>query len=105
MLDLGLYLLYALLIIALAAAIIFPIFHLLKDPKALVRTGIGIGIVLVVFGLSYAMADSAVSLKAAALGTTESSSRLIGAGLNMFFITLGLAAVSLLYSEISKAFK
>ncbi len=105
MLDIGLYLLYALLIIALAAAIIFPIVHLLKDPKALVKTGIGIGIIVVVFGLSYALADSAVSLKAAALGVTESSSKLIGAGLNMFFIVLGLAALSLLYSEISKAFK
>lgn len=105
MLDLGLYLLYALLIIALAAAIIFPIFHIAKEPKALVRTGIGLGIVAVLFGISYAMADSTVSLKAAALGTTESSSKLIGAGLNMFFIALGLAAVALIYSEISKAFK
>lgn len=105
MLDLGLYLLYALLIIALAAAIIFPVFHLIKDPKALVKTGIGIGIIAVLFGVAYAMADSTVTIKAAAMGITESSSKLIGAGLNMFFIVLGLAALSLLYSEISKAFK
>lgn len=105
MLDLGLYILYVLLIIAVAAAVIFPIINAIREPKALVRAAIGIGIVIVLFGLSYAMADSTVTLKAAALGTTEATSKLIGAGLNMFFIVLILAAAALIYSEISKAFK
>lgn len=105
MLDLGLYLFYALLLIAIAAAVIFPIIHSIKQPSALLKSAIGIGVVVVVFGISYALADSSVNLKAAALGVTESSSKMIGAGLIMFYISLVLAGIALIYSEISKAFR
>lgn len=105
MLDLGLYLFYALLLIAVIAAMVFPVINSIKEPKALLKSAIGIGIVLVVFGISYAVADSSVNLKAAAMGVTESSSKLIGAGLIMFYVALVLSAVALIYSEISKAFK
>jgi hypothetical protein len=105
MLDLGLYVLYALLAIALAAAIIFPIIHAVRDPSSLLKAAIGIGIFVILFGVSYALADSKVTLKTAAAGITASSSRLIGAGLIMFYITLVGSAIALIYSEISKAFK
>lgn len=105
MLDLGLYVLYALLIIALASAVVFSIVNAMKEPKVLIKSAIGIGIAIVIFGICYAVADSKVSLKAAALGITESSSKLIGAGLNVFFVALAGAFVALLYSEISKALK
>lgn len=105
MLDIGLYVLYALLAIALAAAIIFPILHSLKDPGALLKIGIGIGVFVVLFGISYAISGSTVTLKASAAGITPSSSKLIGAGLIMFYITLAGSVLALIYSEISKAFK
>jgi uncharacterized membrane protein YtjA (UPF0391 family) len=70
-----------------------------------VRAGIGIGVILLLFGVSYAMSGSEVDLKAAALGVTETSSKLIGAGLIMFYITLVLSILALIYSEISKALK
>ncbi|MDH4089039.1 MAG: hypothetical protein OEV74_12235 [Cyclobacteriaceae bacterium] len=105
MLDLGLYVLYALLGIAIATAIIFPIINAIKDPGALLKIGIGIGIFVVLFGISYALSDSNVSLKTAAAGIDASSSRLIGAGLIMFYIVLAGSILALIYSEISKAFK
>ena len=105
MLDLGLYITYALIFIAVASMIVFPIFHMLREPKLLLRSAIGIGIVVVIFVVSYAMADSEVNLKAAALGITTTTSKLIGAGLIMFYITLILSIIGLIYSEISKAFK
>jgi hypothetical protein len=105
MLDLGFYVFYALLIIAVALTVIFPIIHMLKEPSMLIRSAIGIGLIVVLFGISYAMSGSEVNLKAAALGVTESSSKLIGAGLIMFYITLVLSILALIYSEISKAFK
>jgi len=105
MLDLGFYIFYALLFIAVAATVIFPILHMLKEPKALLESAIGIGVLLVLFGISYAMSGSEVNLKAAALGVTETSSKLIGAGLIMFYIALVLSVLALIYSEISNAFK
>jgi hypothetical protein len=105
MLDLGFYVFYALLFIAVAATVIFPIVHMLREPKALVQSAVFIGVLLVLFGLAYALSGSEVNLKAAAVGITETTSKLIGAGLIMFYITLLLSAVALLYSEISNVFK
>jgi hypothetical protein len=105
MLDLGFYLFYVLLLIAVAAMVIFPILHMLREPSTLLRSAIGIGVVVVLFVVSYALADSEVTMKAAAVGVTEGSSKLIGAGLIMFYITLVLSGLALIYSEISKAFK
>ena len=105
MLDLGFYIFYALLFIAIAATIVFPIIHMLREPSLLIRTGIGLGIVVVLFGISYAIADSEVNLKAQALGVTPSTAKLIGAGLIMFYVTLVLSILALIYSEVSKALK
>jgi len=105
MLDLGFYVFYALLFIAVALTIVFPIIHMLREPSTLIRSAIGVGIVVVLFILSYALADSEVNLKAAAVGVTPTSARLIGAGLIMFYITLVLSVLALIYSEISKALK
>lgn len=105
MLDLGFYVFYALLFIAVAAAVIFPIINMLKQPKALLESAIVIGVLLVVFGVSYALSGSDVNLKAAAVGITETTSKLIGAGLIMFYIALVLSVLALIYSEISNAIK
>jgi hypothetical protein len=105
MLDLGFYVCYALLFIAVASMIVFPVIHMLREPSTLLRSAIVLGVVVVMFVISYAMADSEVNLKAAAVGITPTSSKLIGAGLIMFYITLILSAVALIYSEISKALK
>jgi hypothetical protein len=105
MLDFGFYLFYALLIIAVALTVVFPIIHVLREPSTILRSAIGVGVIVVLFVISYAMSDSEVNLKAAALGVTPTSSKLIGAGLIMFYITLVLSVLALIYSEISKAFK
>lgn len=105
MLDLGFYVFYVLLFIAIAAMLVFPIIHMLREPSALLRSAIGIGVVVVLFVISYAMADSEITLKAAAVGVTPTTSKLIGAGLIMFYITLVLSGLALIYSEISKALK
>lgn len=105
MLDFGLYTLYVLMSIAVAAAIIFPLIHSVSQPGALVKLGIGIAVIVVLFGLSYALSGSEVSARIAAAGVTEAGSKLIGAGLIMFYITLVLAVLALIYSEMSKAFR
>ena len=103
MIDIGLYTLYALMIIALGSVIIFPIVHAIGSPKAMVRSAVGIGIIAVLFGVSYAISGSEVTLKAAAAGVDASSSKMIGAGLLMFYVVLALAIISIIYSEINTA--
>ena len=105
MLDIGLYIFYFLLFIAVAAAMFFPLLAAVKEPSTLGKSAIGIGGMVVLFVIAYLLSDDQVNLKSAAMGITGSGSKLIGAGLIMFYITLLLAVLALIYSEISKALK
>lgn len=105
MLDVGLYLLYALLTIAVLAAIVFPLINSLSNPRGLIRSGIGVALMLVLFVIAYALSGSELTRPAVAAGLTGPSVKLIGAGLIMLYIVLFLAVLALIYSEISKALK
>jgi hypothetical protein len=103
--DIGLWLGYLLLIVAAGSAIVLPLLNAIKTPGTFVRSLYGVGALVVVFVIAYAVSGSDVTQNQAALGVTENSSRMIGAGLIMFYITLVVAVVGIVYSEISKAFK
>lgn len=103
MLDIGLYVFYALLAIAIIAAIAFPIVNSLKTPKALLRSVAGVGAILVLFGIAYAVSSSEVTPSGRLI--TPGGAKLISAGLITFYITLILAILAVAYSEISKALK
>jgi len=105
MLDLGFYIFYVLLAIAIASAVIFPLINSFKAPGTLIATGIGVAVMLVLFGVSYGLSDSTLSRNAISFGLSESGVKMIGAGLIMFYIVLVLAILALIYSEISKALK
>jgi hypothetical protein len=105
MLDFGLYALYVLLIIAVAAAIIFPLVNSLSNPRSLVRSGIAVVVMLVIFGVAYALSESELTRSAIAAGLSESAVKLVSAGLIMLYIVFVLAVLALIYSEISKALK
>jgi hypothetical protein len=104
MLDLGLYIFYVLLAIAVIAAIVFPMINAIKTPGALLRSLAGVGALLALFGISYALSDNNLSQKAAAV-VGPNTGRLISAGLILFYITLFLSIAAVIYSEISKALK
>lgn len=105
MLDFGLYAFYVLLAVAVLAAIVFPIINGFKSPKSLKGSLIGLGGLILLFAISFAVSGSEVSAKNLSLGVDETEMKLIGAGLVMFYIALFLAILGLIYSEISKAIK
>ncbi|MCS6968727.1 MAG: hypothetical protein RMJ44_08155 [Cytophagales bacterium] len=101
----ALYLMYILLFVAIAAAIILPIIKSLDQPKTLIRSGIGIGILLLIFFICYAIADDTVLQNKAYEGITPSTSKLVGAALLMLYVMFFGAIIAVVYSEISKFFK
>ena len=103
--DIGLWATYLLLIFAVGAAAIMPLVHALKTPGAFVRSLYGIGSLVVIFAISFALSGSQVTKAQEALGINEFSSKMIGAGLTMFYITLLIAILGMVFSEINKAFK
>lgn len=99
----GLYFQYFLGAIALGALIILPLKNAVQAPKQLVKSAMGIGALVIVFLISYALSTPEMTAKAATHGVTETSSKMIGAGLTMFYIALVASAIGLIYSEIKKA--
>ena len=103
--DVGLYISYLLFFIALGATIIMPLIHAIKSPGTMAKSGLSVAALVVVFLIGYAIADDGVTPKQALLGVDSFSSKLIGAGLIMFYITFFIAIIGLIFSEINKAFK
>jgi hypothetical protein len=101
----GLTFVYILFGLALIAAVVLPFISALKNPKVLVKIGISFGVLLAVFLLSYVISGDEVSRIALSKGKGSFDSKLIGAGLITFYIALVVAAIGLIYSEVSKAFR
>lgn len=105
MIDFGLYVMYAFLVGAVVLAIALSLVNTFKTPGGLMKAVYGIGGLVVVFGICYALSGSEVTPTQAALGITESSAKLVGAGLLMLYVVMVLAIIGLVYSEINKAIK
>jgi hypothetical protein len=101
----GLYFGYVLLGIALIAAIVLPLMNTLKNPSVLIKSGISLAGLVVIFFISYGIADNNVNTLAAGMGESSGSVKMIGAGLIMLYITFFVAVIGLIYSEINKALK
>lgn len=105
MLDVGLYFMYALFFIAVLAALVLPLMNAIKSPGTFLKSLYGIIALVVVFVVAYAISGGDVKPNWAVLGINEGTSKLIGAGLIVFYVTILVAVIGLIYSEISKAFK
>ncbi len=97
--NIGMYITYGLLALAIATSVIFPIIHFIKDFKkaigTLVGLGILVGVVLFAFLISSGEAHNSVS---------ELTSRWVSAGINSVFILAGLAIVAAVTTEVAKIF-
>lgn len=105
MISLGLYFSYFLFFVAVAALVILPTINILKAPKEIAKSAAGLLALVVIFGISYALSGDEVTLKTASLGTTPESSKLIGAGLIMFYFIFFVSVIGLIYSFFHKAIR
>lgn len=100
---------YLLLGIAVVASLLFTLKHMASNPQSLKKTVIIIGALLVVVGLSYALAkgdDGTVETMASrGVATTESVVKNIGTGLNVFFLLVIIAVGSMLWGGMKSAFR
>ena len=57
----GLYLAYILTIVGVVLAIVLPLIKSLDEPKQLIGTAIGVGILIVIYGIGYMISGSEVT--------------------------------------------
>jgi hypothetical protein len=101
----GMWVFYILLIGSVAAAILMPLASAIKTPEVFKKSLVGVGALVVLFVVSYAISGSDVSAVHAAKGITPETSKMIGAGLTLFYFALFGSIIGIIYSEISKALK
>ena len=96
------YMLY----LGIAVMIISPIYSFISHPKNIVKLLISLGLMVVVIVIGYSMADNTFTdLELETLKTTAETSKLVGMGLYVTYISFGLAILAALYASIIKAFK
>jgi hypothetical protein len=103
--DIGLYSLYVFIIIAIGSAIVLPFISLFANPKGLVKGGVAILIILIIFFIGYATASSDVTPKYIALGVDAQGVKFIGAGLTLLYVFIIGSLCTIVFSELSKIFR
>ena len=96
---------YVLIAIASLAAVVFPVMFLIKNPKQAKGVLIAVGGMVVVFGISYALATDEILHSYEKYSVDGATSRNVGMGLIAMYL-LGAGAVgAIIYSTISGMLK
>ena len=112
LINIGLYGGFALIVIAAVAAIGMNLISALSNPKSLIKSGIGVGALLIIFFISYSIAPSTfdgisreafilaeIDVDAASTGETY---KFVGGAMTTTLVLFVIAVVGLMYSSIAK---
>jgi len=103
--NIGLYVSYVLLGLALLSSIVLPLINSLDDTASLIRAGIGVGIIILLYVISWAISGNEVTEAYIKRDVGEGISRAVGGALIMMYMLFLVAIVGIIYTEISKAIK
>lgn len=103
--DIFLGLGYILVIAAALGAIILPLISAMSNPKTLVKSGIAVVALAVIFLISWSISGNEVTTVYTKFDITETSSKVIGGVLITTYALMIFSVVSILYTEINKIIK
>lgn len=105
LIEIGLYLAYALIAIAAISSIVFPMIQTFGDLKKAKNGLIGLGILVAVLVISYVLSPAETGPFYDKMNISPNTSKLIGGGLLATYIIFAGVIVSILYAEVAKWFK
>lgn len=103
--DIALYGSYILVLIAAIAAVVLPLIQSLGDPASLVKSGIGVAALLVIFLVGYALSGSEVLPSYVEFGVDAGLSKFVGGLLTMMYLLIFVALAGIVFTEVSKIVK
>jgi hypothetical protein len=105
--DIVLYIGYFLVAVAVIAAVVLPLIKSFADPRSLITIGAGIVGLGIIFLIGYALSSSEVLpyYSRADIAIDSGGSKLIGGAIITMYILIGLAILSIAFTEISKLFR
>lgn len=98
--DIALYLSYIMVIVGGLGAIVLPLFQAAGDPKSLMKSGIGVAAILVVFFIAYAVSGNEVTPIYQQFNVDTGDSKLIGGAIITSYLLTIIAVVGIVYTEI-----
>ena len=101
----ALYITYVLIIVGAAAAVLLPLIQSLSNPKELMKAGVGVAALIVVFFIEYSISGDEVLPTYIDRGVDANLSKMVGGIMTMMYILLFGALLGIVYTEVSKAFK
>jgi hypothetical protein len=101
--DIALYASYILVLVAAVAAVVLPLIQSLGDPSSLIKSGIGLAALLVVFVIGYAISGNEVLPSYTEFNVDAGLSKFIGGLLTMMYILIFAAIAGIVYTEVSKS--
>jgi hypothetical protein len=101
----GLYLAYLLFTVAVVAGVVLPLVKSMQSPKDLLKSALGVGVLVVVFLIAYSISGDEVTAATAPYGLTPEKSKLIGGGIITLYIVFLTAFGGLIFSMINSALK
>ncbi|MEO2084301.1 MAG: hypothetical protein ABGW65_02110 [Marinoscillum sp.] len=105
LIDFILYFGYLMIGIGAVLAIGFPVYLASKNPKSLVDSGIGIGVILALFLFSWLISGNEVLSSYAEFGVDAGLSKFIGGSIILVYVLTCVALGGIFYSEVIKNFK
>jgi hypothetical protein len=112
LINIGLYGGFALIVIAAVAAVGMNLYSAFANPKVLIKAGIGVGALLIIFFISYSIAPNTfdgISREAFILAeidvdaeSTGEIYKLVGGAMTTTLVLFVLAVVGLIYSSVAK---
>ena len=101
--EIGLKGSYILLIIGIVAALFMPLIQAItSNPKSLAKGAMGLGFIVVVYLIGYAMSGNEVTSSYIEFGVDAGLSKSVGGLINAMYLLMGLALAGILYTEVSK---
>lgn len=96
---------YVMLFISVGAVILLPIFEMAKNPQGAKRTLIGVGILVLVIAISYALSDGSPVTSPSRVYENAMEVRLSDTGLIATYIALAGAVAAIVVGELVKLFR
>lgn len=105
--DIFIYVAEILIVVGAVLAIALPLIKSVGDPGSLVKTGVGVVFLVVVFFIAYSISDGDVLPKFAAppFNLTPGMSKFVGGSLLTTYFLSIVAIVGIVITEINKAVK
>lgn len=102
-----LYLSYALVIFGTVLSVLLPLIKSLDNPKGLLKSGLGVVGIVVVFFICYSISSNEVlpKFEAEPFNLTAQTSQMVGGLMFTTYLLIVVALVGILLTEINKSIK